>query len=170
MTKIVGSMNTHPPSRVAIIALMMSVLTVVVVIMSTIGFRMELWGYGSSLKILRVAVFGGVTAIVLSIIGIALTWPGRDRRGLVISIAALLIIGPTLVTPLYWNYSKSKLPRFRTPPPTLRPPCLLGCSHVQGLSRHSGSQAAACSLPGYSTPDHLQHDRAGVQPGSQPGA
>jgi uncharacterized protein (DUF1499 family) len=110
MTKIVGSMNTHPPSRVAIIALMMSVLTVVVVIMSTIGFRMELWGYGSSLKILRVAVFGGVTAIVLSIIGIALTWPGRDRHGLVISIAALLIVGPTLVTPLYWNYAKSKLP------------------------------------------------------------
>ena len=90
MTKIAGSMNTRPLSRVAIIALMMSVLTVVVVVMSTIGFRMELWGYGSSLKILRVAVVGGVTAIVLSIIGIALTWPGRDRRGFGQPIAAAL--------------------------------------------------------------------------------
>ena len=110
MTTTIGSMNKRPLSRVAVIALLMAILTIVVVVMSSMGFRMEWWGYGSSLKILRAAVFGGVTAIVLSILGIFMTWPGRGRGGLVISIRALFIVGPTLVTPLYWSYSKSKLP------------------------------------------------------------
>jgi len=41
----------------------------------------------------------------LSVIGIYRAWPGRNRRGLVISILALLIVGPTLVLPLYWGYA-----------------------------------------------------------------
>ena len=103
-------MNKPPFSSVAMIALLIAILTIIVVVLSSMGFRMEWWGYGSSLKILRAAVVGGVTAIVLSVLGIFMTWPGRGRRGFVISIIALLIVGATLTTPLYWSYSKSKLP------------------------------------------------------------
>ena len=110
MPTTAGSMNKPPFSSVAMIALLIAILTIIVVVLSSMGFRMEWWGYGSSLKILRAAVVGGVTAIVLSVLGIFMTWPGRGRRGFVISIIALLIVGATLTTPLYWSYSKSKLP------------------------------------------------------------
>ena len=105
-----GTKIPSPLSRVPITALILAMLTIVFVVMSSVGFRMEWWGYGSSVKILRVAAFVGMAAAVLSIIGIYMAWPGRSRRGLVISILALLIVGPTLVLPLYWGYSKSKLP------------------------------------------------------------
>ena len=105
-----GTKIPSPLSRVPITALILAMLTIVFVVMSSVGFRMEWWGYGSSVKILRVAAFVGMAAAVLSVIGIYMAWPGRSRRGLVISILALLIVGPTLVLPLYWGYSKSKLP------------------------------------------------------------
>ena len=110
MTDTAKPMENRPLSRVAIASLLLAVLTIVVVLMSSVGFRMEWWGYGSSVKILRVAAFVGVTAAVLSFLGIYRAWPGRARRGLVASILALLIVGPTLVMPLYWGYSKSTLP------------------------------------------------------------
>ena len=110
MTITAGSEKPSPISRAAVIALILAMLTIVFVVMSSVGFRMEWWGYGSSVKILRVAAFVGVTATMLSVIGIYRAWPGRNRRGLVISILALLIVGPTLVLPLYWGYAKSKLP------------------------------------------------------------
>jgi hypothetical protein len=91
-------------------ALVLAVLTILVVVMSSAGFRMEWWGYGSSVIILRVAAFIGATATVFSILGIHAARPGRTRRGIFISILALLIVGPTLVMPLYWSYSKFKLP------------------------------------------------------------
>lgn len=99
-----------PFSRAAMLALVLAVLTILVVVMSSVGFRMEWWGYGSSVTVLRIATLIGATATVLSVLGIYMAWPGRPRRGLFLSISALLIVGPTLVMPLYWGYSKSRLP------------------------------------------------------------
>ncbi len=103
-------MKNRPLSWVALIALLMSIITIAVVVLSTMGFRMEWWGYASSLKILRGAVYGGVIAIVFSLLGIFITWPGRKRGGLVFSIIGVSILLPSLAMPLYWHYSKSKLP------------------------------------------------------------
>ena len=97
-------------SRIALIALLLAVLVIVVVVMAAVGFRLELWGYGSSLKILRAAVGVGVVSLICSLVAIVQTWPGRGRSGLLISVIALLIVLPTLMMPLYWSYSKSRLP------------------------------------------------------------
>ena len=110
MTTTAESIYKRPLSWVALVALLMAIVTVAVVVMSAMGFRMEWWGYGSSLKILRGAVYSGVTAIVFSLLGIFMTWPGRRRRGLVISIIGLLIVVPVLAIPLYRSYAKSNLP------------------------------------------------------------
>ena len=102
--------NKRQLSWVARIAFLMSILTLVIVVMSFVGFRMEWWGYGRSLIVLRAAGIVGGTAIALSIVGIFMTWPGRSQKGLLLSTIALLVAGPILVTPLYWGYSKSALP------------------------------------------------------------
>jgi len=75
MTTKAISENTRPLSRVAVTALLLAVLTIVIVVMSSMGFRMEWWGYGSSVKILQTAALGGVTATVLSVLGIFLRVP-----------------------------------------------------------------------------------------------
>ena len=110
MTDTTASMSQRPFSRMALAGLVMAIVTDFVMGMAALGFRMEWWGYGSSLKILRGAVSAGVVAVVLSLLGIVMTLPARGRRGLVVSISALLIAAPTLAMPLYWAYSKSQLP------------------------------------------------------------
>ncbi len=110
MVAFVQPMNNRRLSWVAVMALLLSVIIIAVVVMAAVGFRLEWWGYSSSLRILRSAVYGGVIAIALSLAGIILTWPGRNRRGLALSMAGLIIMLPTLAMPLYWSYSKSKLP------------------------------------------------------------
>ncbi|HHH39110.1 MAG TPA: DUF1499 domain-containing protein [Sedimenticola sp.] len=80
------------------------------VIAAAIGFRLEWWGYGRALDILRVAVAGGVVSLLLAVVGLIQAWPGRGRRGFIHSLAALLIVLPALLVPLYWYHSKSILP------------------------------------------------------------
>ncbi len=104
------TVNHRPLSRVALLAFVLSILTIAVVVMAAVGFRMEWWGYGSSLKILRAAAYGGAFTAMVSLAAIMLTWPGRRRRGLVLSVSGLLIVTATLAMPLYWNHAKSRLP------------------------------------------------------------
>ena len=92
------------------LALVTAIATVIILLMATMGFRMEWWGYSGSLTVLRVAVSVGVIAMLLAVIGIFKSWTGRGRPGLARGVIALLIVAPTLVTPLYWSYSKSTLP------------------------------------------------------------
>lgn len=110
MSKIVKETDRPPFSKVVLAALLLGLLTIAFVLMSSAGFRMEWWGYGSSLKILRAAVVIAVGSILLSAIGVYLTWPGRKTRGLAVSIISLIAVGTALATPLYWNYLKSQLP------------------------------------------------------------
>ena len=92
------------------LALVTAIATVIILLMATMGFRMEWWGYSGSLTVLRVAVSVGIIAMLLAVIGIFNSWTGRRRPGLARGVIALLIVAPTLVTPLYWSYSKSTLP------------------------------------------------------------
>ena len=101
--------DTRLPSMTTL-ALVTAIATVIILLMATMGFRMEWWGYSGSLTVLRVAVSVGVIAMLLAVIGIFKSWTGRGRPGLARGVIALLIVAPTLVTPLYWSYSKSTLP------------------------------------------------------------
>lgn len=98
-----------PRSRVAVAALLLSLLVIAVVVAAAIGFRQELWGYGMSVKILRFAIYGGLLAALLAVAGMLSARLAR-RRGFLISLLALLTVSPALITPLYWNYAKSVLP------------------------------------------------------------
>ena len=101
--------DTRLPNMTTL-ALVTAIATVIILLMATMGFRMEWWGYSGSLTVLRVAVSVGVIAMLLAVIGIFKSWTGRGRPGLARGVIALLIVAPTLVTPLYWSYSKSTLP------------------------------------------------------------
>ena len=81
-----------------------------ILVMAPMGFRLRWWSYGNSLIVLRVAVAVAAITIALSAVGLYKAWSRGSRSGLARSIVALLIVAPTLVTPLYWNHSKSKLP------------------------------------------------------------
>ncbi len=100
----------RPLSRVALLALALAILFLGIVVAAAMGFRMEWWGYGRSLVILKVAVAGGGISVIFALFGMFQTWPGRGRRGFILCVVALLIVLPALATPLYWSYSKSVLP------------------------------------------------------------
>ncbi|HEB96557.1 MAG TPA: DUF1499 domain-containing protein [Sedimenticola thiotaurini] len=95
--------------RLAPAALLLALVVVLAVVAAAVGFRLELWGYGSAVRILRYAVYGGIVTALLAVTAMALTWPGRGRR-FAVALLALLLVSPALLVPLYWNYSKSRLP------------------------------------------------------------
>lgn len=99
-----------PRARLAVPALLLALLVMLTVVAAAVGFRLELWGYGTAVRILRYAVYGGVAAALLSLAALLSAWPGRGRRGFLLGLLALLVVSPALITPLYWSYSKSVLP------------------------------------------------------------
>ena len=103
-------MQNSNSARLATFALLCAVLTLAIIVMAPMGFRLKWWSWSNSLIVLRVAVFVAALAVALSAFGIFRAWSRGQRSGLARSFVALVIMIPTLVTPLYWNYLKSELP------------------------------------------------------------
>jgi uncharacterized protein (DUF1499 family) len=98
-------------SKVALAALVLSVLAILVGAFSGFGSRWGWWHFGTGFTMLRWAVYIGIAGLVFSIIGIFHARPSANRQGFTAALLGL-ILGALIVT-----VPVSYLMRARSVPP-----------------------------------------------------
>ncbi len=92
---------TRPLSPVAVGGFILALFAGVAEMAAGLGTRMGWWDYRGGLFLLRMAAYSGIGVGVISLVGCALTWPGGRRRGILWSVAGLLIA--LIVVLLPWS-------------------------------------------------------------------
>lgn len=81
----------RPVSSIATAGLALAVLAALAAAASGLGHRFGLWTFGTGFGVLRYAAFGGIAAMLISLLGMVLARPGGSRRGLFRAIVGLAI-------------------------------------------------------------------------------
>jgi uncharacterized protein (DUF1499 family) len=80
--------------RVSFIArsgLYLIVLSLLTAMLAGLGTRWEFWDFRVGFRILSWGAYGAIAALILSFLGIALTRPGKTRKGFLRALLALLL-------------------------------------------------------------------------------
>lgn len=115
------SMNSEPSkdinarvpqkvSRSAKTSFYIAILAALLALLAGFGTRLGLWHFRIGFIIMLVVLLGALVAIVLGLIGIISTRPGKSRRGFVSAIVGLLISLVVLALPLNLIVTGLRLP------------------------------------------------------------
>lgn len=70
----------------------LAVLSVLAMVAAALGYRWGLWDYPFALlKLTKYATYGALAAAAISLVGVGRSWPGGPARGLLMSIAGVVI-------------------------------------------------------------------------------
>jgi uncharacterized protein (DUF1499 family) len=97
-------------SRLALAGFVLAVLSGIAAVLSGFGSRWSWWHFRTGFLILKWAAYGGIAAAVISVAGAILTWPGRMRRGFILSILGFLIGLGIFGVPLCWWWTARNVP------------------------------------------------------------
>ena len=92
--------------------LLLALASMVTAIVAGLGHRWHWWSFGSSFGILKWAVYGSITALLVSAVAMFLTRPGRGPDGFGWSLLACLISITLVSVPLFWLYRAKQAPRI----------------------------------------------------------
>ena len=92
--------------------LSLALLSVLTAIVAGLGHRWHWWAVGSSFSILKWAVYGSITALIISAIAMYLTRPGRGQSGFAWSLLACLVSISLISLPAFWLYRARQAPRI----------------------------------------------------------
>ena len=100
----------RPISRTALAGLVVAVAAALAAVCSGFGSRSGWWHFRVGFAILKWAGYGGLGALLLSLIGVVRTRPHGPRRGLAWAVAGLLISLGVAGAPLYWLLTAQRVP------------------------------------------------------------
>lgn len=116
MDEPAGSVEDRPGaplrslSRMALAGLVMAVAAALAAVFSGFGSRLGWWQFRVGFAILKWAGYGGLGALLLSLIATVRTRPHGPRRGLASAVAGLLISLGVVGVPLSWLLMAQRVP------------------------------------------------------------
>lgn len=90
---------------VATIGLAIALLAALAGLSAGLGYRFGWWSLGTGFGLVRYAAYGGIAAMVVSVVGLVLARPGGRRRGLYRALAGLAIGAVVFGVP--WGYLRT---------------------------------------------------------------
>ena len=78
-------------SFIARLSLSLALLSLIMAMFAGIGTRWEFWDFRIGFRILSWGAYGAIAALLLSLIGIVLTRPGKARKGFLRAVLAFVI-------------------------------------------------------------------------------
>ena len=90
---------------VATVGLVLAVLAALAGLSAGLGYRLGWWSLGAGFGLLRYAAYGAITAMAVSVVGLALARPGGGRRGLYRALAGLVLGAVVFGVP--WSYLRA---------------------------------------------------------------
>lgn len=97
-------------SRVAVAAFLLSAITAFLFVYSGYGYQSEIWSLGTAFSILRNAAYATFGLILVNLLAIYLTWPGKGKKGMAFGITGLILSLSVIVTAVYWQSEAQKYP------------------------------------------------------------
>ena len=100
----------RPLSRIAVVGLMLAILAALGILLPGPVYRFNAWALGTALAVLRWAVYAGLAALVVSLVGAVLARPGGPRRGFPYAVSGLLIGLVVVGVPLTYVRTAQSVP------------------------------------------------------------
>jgi uncharacterized protein (DUF1499 family) len=143
-----------PVTPIATAGLVLAVLAALAAAASGLGHRLGLWTFGTGFGVLRYAVYVGIAAVAVSLLGVVLARPGGPRRGLWRAIAGLVIAGVVLAIPLNGVRVARQVPPIHDITTDLEdPPAFVAVVQLRGEGSnpvaYGGEEIAAQQRAGY---------------------
>jgi uncharacterized protein (DUF1499 family) len=98
------------PSRVALVGVGLAVLAALALLLAGLGTRWGLWDFRTGFSILRWAAYGGLLALIVSLVGAVTTRPGTPRRGFPLAVLGLVLGLLVVAVPWRWQLRARSVP------------------------------------------------------------
>jgi uncharacterized protein (DUF1499 family) len=138
--------------RIAVIGLVVAVLAVVAAVLSGIGYRLDLWHFRTGIQMIKWSFYAAVAAVVLSLIGLALS--RQSRAVVVMSVLAMVIGGIMIYIPFSWKQALDAYPYIHDITTDMdNPPQFMAVASLRGPEDHpvtyDGPEVAAQQKEAY---------------------
>lgn len=148
------SQGQHTPYRyVAIAAFWLAVGGALTAVLSGLGTRWGWWEFGAGFVFLKWAVYAGIVAVLLSLVGLLLGYKAGRRRGAWAG-AGLVIALAVVLTPLNWLRTASQVPPIHDiTTDTQNPPQFVAVlplrKNARNSAQYAGPEVAALQAKAY---------------------
>lgn len=103
-------LNKKPFSKLAIIGFTLVIASILTVLSAPLGSRIGWWSYDTAMIIITWAVYAGLFASALCLLGLVTARPGGKYRGLLYSVLGLILFIPMVLFLQSWKEAKQNLP------------------------------------------------------------
>ncbi|HZP94527.1 MAG TPA: DUF1499 domain-containing protein [Burkholderiales bacterium] len=139
--------------RVAAIGLLVAALSALAMVLSGVGYRLELWHFRTGFQIIRWAFWAAVAGGVLSLLGLILP-QGRTRQSVVVGAIGFVIAVVTGYVPWNWYQTLQSLPYIHDiTTDTDNPPAFVAVKKLRKADDHpveyDGAEVAAQQKKAY---------------------
>jgi uncharacterized protein (DUF1499 family) len=144
----------RPLSRVALSGFLLALLAGIVLVFIGPGYRLQWWDFRPAFTLMRWAAYGGLVALVLSLLGVVLARPGGPRRGLALALAGALLGLPVCGVPWHWQRTAQRVPPIHDITTDLEsPPAFVAILPLRAgapnPAEYGGAEVAAQQRAGY---------------------
>lgn len=95
---------------IGIASLALAVLSLLVLVASGVGHRLQLWEYKAGFIMIGVAVIAAAIALIAALVGAVGSWRIGQQPALYVSLAAVIVALITILPPLSWVRAARQLP------------------------------------------------------------
>jgi hypothetical protein len=107
---MVSAAADPPLSRVALSSFLLALLAGIVLLVVGPGYRLQRWDFRPAFTLMRGAAYGGLVALVLSLLGGVLARRGGPRRGFSLALAGSLLGLLVFGFPWHWGRTAQRVP------------------------------------------------------------
>jgi uncharacterized protein (DUF1499 family) len=100
----------RPLSRLALLGLLLSLLAGSALLLAGVSNRWQWLDFRSALTLFRWAAYGGIIAVLLSLLGVIMARPGSARRGFPLAVLGLVVGLIVVGIPWRWQHKAQRLP------------------------------------------------------------
>jgi uncharacterized protein (DUF1499 family) len=104
------SKRPRPISLLALLGFVLGVAALLAAAFSGLGAQWGWWHFRAGFQILRWAAYGGIAAVVISLLGAAHAWPTFGRRGFSLALIGMVLGAVTVGVPWYWQRTARSVP------------------------------------------------------------
>ncbi|MEC5289283.1 DUF1499 domain-containing protein [Aurantimonas sp. C2-6-R+9] len=110
MNETTGHRGDRPWSRTALTGFALGLGAIAGIALSGIGYRYGWWQVTTALNISTYAAYTAALGLVLSVIGLARSRPGGERRGFLVGLLGLAASLPVVAMAAEWEYATRAYP------------------------------------------------------------
>jgi uncharacterized protein (DUF1499 family) len=138
----------------AISGFLVALLAGLALLLAGPSYRLQWWEFRPAFTILTWAAYGGLAAVVLSLLGVIRTWPGSPRRGFIFALTGLVIGAFVVAIPWQWWRTAQQVPPIHDiTTDTENPPTFVAVlplrANAPNPAEYGGSELATQQRSGY---------------------